>query len=98
MADNERVYVSPSEAKAMLADGDSVHCFLNPGGILLGADWSREDVHAYLDAAETIELAGEPATAMKHGLVARQPRDDWHFFATRPPPHSPQPPTRGVHE
>jgi hypothetical protein len=65
----EKVKLTPSEVDAMMPPGEMVHTFMQAGnGPLLGADWERR---AILSAAEMggAELAGESATAMKHGIV-----------------------------
>lgn len=71
------------EAEARLVDGDTVHCFRNPGGMLLGADWSRASVLKYL--AEAVEFCetGPLATATGHGIAARTEGDSWAYFATK---------------
>ena len=63
------VKLTYDEAVAMLPEG-RVHTFVNPPmGILIGADWDREDIYALLRSGRP-ELSGEQATAMGHGLVA----------------------------
>lgn len=69
---DERVKLSRAEADALLKPGAMVHTFMQTGGpglILIGADWDREDI---LDLADKgrVELAGEAATKMKHGIAA----------------------------
>lgn len=55
------------EAVAMLPDGDYVHTFRNPGGMLVGADWKREKILEALKAGSP-ELSGDRATRMNHGI------------------------------
>jgi hypothetical protein len=66
--DEERVLLTPEQAIAMLPDGERIHTFRNPGGMLLGADWPREKLEQAIHAANTRELAGVLATGMGHGL------------------------------
>ena len=41
----EKVLLSYDQAVAMLEDGDGdVHVFINLAGMLIGADWRREQV------------------------------------------------------
>lgn len=57
----------------MLIEGDTVHTFLNPGGMLLGADWAREDALDLVRRAAAegaLWVSGPMATAMGHGLTA----------------------------
>lgn len=57
------------EAVAMLPDGNSIHTFMNPNGMLLGADWSREEILAELRNAHEILETGPAAQAMGHGIA-----------------------------
>lgn len=84
MSDEQKVLLTPAEAIALLAEGEEVHAFVNPqASVLLGADWSREDAVAYINAADSRELAGPAATRMKHGLAVHGNRG-LVFFATKP--------------
>jgi hypothetical protein len=66
-----RVFISADQAIAMLPDGDEIHTFRSAGSCLIGADWPRAKLIAELRASKP-ELAGEQATAMKHGLCLFQ--------------------------
>jgi hypothetical protein len=70
------------EAVAMLPDGDAIHTFLNPAGILIGADWSRNQVLSLLASTDRCEVAGPQAAERGHGLVAWDD-DRPVFIATR---------------
>jgi hypothetical protein len=66
----EIVYITVEQAISCLNDGDSIHTFLNPGGALIGADWSREAVIETLKShPDKIEIGGKMCRKMKHGLV-----------------------------
>lgn len=67
------------EAIALLPDGDSIHVFLNPGGMLIGADWSRESIHKLIADAESLEVGGDQCIQMGHGLVAKH-KGRHHFI------------------
>jgi hypothetical protein len=45
-----------------------VHSFVNPNGMLMGCDISWVDFEKKLDAATTIEMAGEQAVKMNHPI------------------------------
>lgn len=87
LSSDERVELTPEQAIAMLPDGDVIHTFRNPGGMLLGADWNRTDIEREIREAERRELAGEVATNTGHGLVLFPPgakcQRDLLFVATR---------------
>lgn len=87
--EDERVELTPEQALAMLPDGEHVHTFRNPGGMMLGADWKRTSIEEEIRNAERRELAGDMATRMGHGLVlfpkGAQYQRDLLFVATRKP-------------
>jgi len=67
--DGERVFLEYCEALELLPKGEDIHVFMNPGGILIGADWGRDSVLTLLGKAAEIEVAGEMAQRMGHGLT-----------------------------
>ena len=67
----------------MLPGSETVHTFINPGvGVLAGADWDRKDVIDALRKAGTIELTGEQAQRMNHGIAIQRSVNDWLFIET----------------
>lgn len=71
------------EAVALLPDGSDIHTFLNPGGMLLGADWSRESILQLLRDTSYRAVTGGMAQAMNHGLAAEQPDGTLVFIETK---------------
>jgi hypothetical protein len=66
----QRSILTPEQAKAMLADGESIHTFRSSvPGVLLGADWDRNALMEAIDEAETLEIGGPACRNMNHGLV-----------------------------
>ena len=65
---NEKEFITFDEAVELMVDGEYVHTFRNPAGIMLGADHRRSELLEKMKRSK-LELAGEMATAMKHGLV-----------------------------
>ena len=65
---DERVKLSKEEAREMLVDSDSVHTFRQAGQMLIGADWSREDMFKAINTYD-FELTGERAANMNHGMA-----------------------------
>ena len=57
------------EAVKLLPDGDSIHTFRNPGGMLMGADWNRAGLLAAMRESPAIQVTGGMAQSMGHGLV-----------------------------
>lgn len=67
--EDEKEFITFEEAVKMLPDGDYVHTFRSSApGIVIGADWSREDLLEKMKKAG-LELSGAAATAMKHGIA-----------------------------
>lgn len=73
--------LSLDEAVALLPDGDDIHAFVNPAGILVGADWKRGRILDLLRNGKP-ELSGTEATASGHGIVAFR-EDGPVFIETR---------------
>ena len=63
-------YLTYEEAVALLPDCEYVHTFYNHGFGLVGADWGREEILDKLRKSEVIELTGEQARALGHGICA----------------------------
>lgn len=78
----DRTLLSIESADKMMPDGDYVHTFMQAHGpglmMLIGADMKR----AKILSAQTLELAGDNAKAMGHGIAA-QIDGDWVFVKTK---------------
>lgn len=62
--------VTVEQAISILPDGKDIHTFYNPGFGLIGADFSREKLIDRLRKSDFLELTGERAKGMNHGLCA----------------------------
>lgn len=61
-------YLTVEQAINLLPKGNEIHTFY--GGVaLIGADWEREEVVKKLASSDKIEIAGEMARNMGHGLA-----------------------------
>jgi hypothetical protein len=80
---DERVPLTVEQAMGVLDEKDGyVHTFLNPGaGMLVGADWTVEKARKCFEK-HGVELAGDGATSMGHGIVAIE-HGRAVFFATK---------------
>lgn len=65
-----RTYITYEQAVTLLPEDEYVHTFYNTSFGLLGADWSKEEILDKLQKSEIIELTGETARSMKHGICA----------------------------
>ena len=79
---DDQVFLTCEQAVSLLPDGEDVHVFLNPNGMLVGADWSRQSVLDMLKVGES-QLGGDMCLSMGHGLVCKN-EGRLHFVATRP--------------
>ena len=61
-------YITKDEAVFVLPDSDTIHTFYNPGFGLVGADWSRQDIIDKIQKSDIIELTGDIARGMGHGI------------------------------
>lgn len=70
-----KIYITPEQLLQIAnIQDDQVHTFRNPGGMLVGADWSIESLKKAINETPvrfTIEFTGEQAKAMKHGAAFR---------------------------
>ena len=72
-----RTYITYEQAVSILPDGEYVHTFINNAMGLIGADWSRGDILEKLRTSEVIELTGELARGMGHGMCAYNKDAKW---------------------
>jgi hypothetical protein len=78
----ERLTLTPEHAMSLIADGDSVHTFRNPGpSILVGAEWDRSEIERHVRSNPT-ELGGERCREANHGIVVHD-KYGTLFIATR---------------
>ena len=62
-------FITSKQAIKLLPDKDQIHTFYNMPFGLLGADWSKEDIIEELNKSDKIEITGECARSMNHGLA-----------------------------
>lgn len=70
-------YITYEEAVSLLPDGEYVHTFYNNAFGLFGADWSKEEILDKLRKSEIIELTGNQARSMNHGMCAYNKDTKW---------------------
>lgn len=61
-------FLTLEQAISLLPEGDYIHTFYG-GFALIGADWERQEVIDKLKSVDKIEIAGEMARNMGHGLA-----------------------------
>lgn len=59
------------EAVSALDGDDTVHCYLDVGMALIGADWSRKEVLEFLAGADWITIGAGMCRGMNHAVIAR---------------------------
>lgn len=65
------------EALSVLPEGEEIHVFHNQGNALLGFDVSRERIEEQIKNAGFLQIAGEQAMAMGHGLAIIPKNAKW---------------------
>lgn len=50
----------------------TIHTFMNPGGMLLGADWGLAAIVELIENAKRISIGGEMCRGMGHGIAVEQ--------------------------
>lgn len=73
----QRRYITAEEAISLLPEGNEIHTFYNVPFGLIGADWDRADIIQKLTEADKIEIAGETARSMGHGLAVYNNDTQW---------------------
>ena len=64
-----RRFITAEEAEKLLPDDKNIHTFYQVGNTLLGADWDRTEIIKEFKQRDRIEIAGEEARSMGHGLA-----------------------------
>ena len=65
-----KAYITSEQAIGLLPSGENIHTFINGGLGLIGADWGRAELEDKLKRSECLELTGDMAKGLGHGLVA----------------------------
>ena len=69
--------ITADEAIELLPDRDNIHTFINVPLGLVGGDWSKEEIIDKLKRSDTIEITGECARRMDHGLAVYNKDSKW---------------------
>lgn len=70
MDSDERVLLTVSQAIDMLSGSESIHTFRNPtAGLMVGADWGRNDVLKEIEESESREVGGAACQSVGHGWI-----------------------------
>ena len=67
---SNKKFITYEQAIELLPEEEHIHTFYNMSFGLCGADWSRQDILDKLKSSEIIELTGEVARGMGHGMCA----------------------------
>lgn len=62
-------YITAEEAIGLLPERDGIHVFINGPFGLIGTDLDRQEILDKLKSADKIELTGETARNLGHGLA-----------------------------
>ena len=82
--EEKRLFLTLEQALDVLPKSEEIHCFVNAGFGLIGADWNKDKVKEALKNAENIEIGGEQCKALGHALVCipknAKKQSDLYFF------------------
>lgn len=67
-AAEKKRFITADEAIALLPEGEYIHTF-RQSGVLIGADWLREEVIDLIKKSDCLELTGGMARSLDHGLA-----------------------------
>ena len=65
-----KIYLTKEQATEILPNSSDVHVFYNVTFGLVGADWDRDEVIDKINNSDVLELTGNAARSMSHGLCA----------------------------
>lgn len=80
---NDQPTLTLDAALAALPDGEMIHTFMNPAGMLVGADWTRMQIVRALGRAKEIMVTGTMAQGMGHGIAINDHEGRMVFIATK---------------
>lgn len=80
--EQEPRFLTTQEAIGILNDGERIHTFRNPSGILLGCDNDRSKILELINCAKTIQIGGAGCRKLKHALVVEEPNGSILFVET----------------
>lgn len=67
---DDKKYLTAEQAIELLPDDEWIHTFYNESFGLIGADWERDEIVKKLKGSQRIELTGENARKIGHGIAA----------------------------
>lgn len=68
---SDRLFITKKQAIGLLPKGKQVHTFVNPNGMLIGADWSKKELIEKINNSKDndLEIGGETCKGLKHALI-----------------------------
>lgn len=66
----EKIYLTYEESIKILPEKEKIHTLINASFALIGADWAMEEIMDKLKKSDVIEVCGEVARGMGHGICA----------------------------
>jgi len=69
----EKKFITPEEAIALLNEGEFIHTYRNPAGMLIGCDIKRQDLIDRINAnPEKLQIGGDACRQINHALVLEE--------------------------
>ena len=78
-----RTFITAEQAISVLPDSEYIHTFRSAVCSIVGTDWTRDEIIKSIECADHIELSGETARAMGHGIcIYNNDAEDLLFIET----------------
>jgi hypothetical protein len=75
-----KLILTKEQAVELIGDRESIHTLVNPSpSILIGCDYSRKEIMEAIEQSHLIEVAGESAKSMGHGIVIWTSESNYMF-------------------
>lgn len=77
---SEKKVITLEDALKCIPEGENVHTFRSGGMMMMGCDWQHESIVDALTKAPEIQVSGEFASGMGHGIAINH--NGWLFIET----------------
>jgi len=66
----EKKFITPEEAIALLNEGEFIHTFRNPSGLLIGCDLNRQSLIDRINSnPKNLQIGGDAYRQLNHALI-----------------------------
>jgi hypothetical protein len=80
VSDQLKIFLTVDEAVSLFKSQDSAHSINVIGPMIMGFEWSIPGVRKKLAECTDLQVAGDTARGMGHGIAATEPDGQFIFF------------------